>query len=163
MAITDEAYLDFDAPIGEEADEGGFVLLPPGVYPFTIDEPVERERYAGSERMPACWKANIKLNVDGDGLGKASVFHNLFLTKKQAWKIKQLFVGLGLVDKDEKNFTPPWNKIVGTSGVVEIGNRTYNGNMYNEVKKILSPVEGSEAIAKKLVEDEQPAFTFPKA
>lgn len=161
MPITDEAYEEFESVIGEEADEGGFVLLPPGVYPFTIEEPVDRERFSGSDKMPACWKANLKLKVDADELGSVAVFYNLFLTKKQAWKIKQLFVGLGLVDPNDSNFTPPWNKIVGTSGVVEIGNREYNGNKYNDVKKILSPLEGSEAIAKKIAET--PSFNYPKA
>lgn len=164
MSITDEAYSDFDSPIGEEADSGGFVILKPGVYPFSIEEPVVRERFSGSEKMPPCWKATVKLVTDGGEQGKATVFYSLFLTKNQSWKIKQLFVGLGLVDKDDKNFTPPWNKIVGCTGAVETDRRTYNGNTYNDVKRILPPNEAAEAIAQQISgEPAQPTFSFPGA
>lgn len=164
MAITDQAYDEFDSPIGEEADQGGFVVLEPGVYPFSIDEPVIREKFGGSDKMPPCWKATVKLAVDGGVQGNATVFYGLFLTKNQSWKIKQLFVGLGLIAADAKNFTPPWNNIVGCTGAVEIGNRTYNGNVYNDVKRVLPPAEAAEAIAKQIPDGPaQPTFNFPGA
>ena len=34
-----------------------------------------------------------------------------------------------------------WNKVKGASGMLELDNREYKGNMYNEVKKWLSPEE----------------------
>lgn len=171
MPSNDVAYADFYEEIGPEADSGGFTVLSPGTYPFTIDEPIERERFSGSAKMPECWKAVVKLNVDGGPLGRAKVFYNLFLTKGQAWKIKQLFVGVGLVDPNAEKFAPPWDKLPGTSGVAKIKNREYNGNTYNDVDSILSPAEGADAIGKAIaaeaaatspVDPQTSMFNYPK-
>ena len=173
MAIDDVAYGGFEDEIGEEADQGGFTLLPPGAYPFTILVPVEREYYNGSDKIPACWKANLTLAVDAGELGTVNVYTNFFLTKKQSWKIKRFFVCLGLIDAKAEKFTPPWNSIVGASGVVKIGNRTYNGKEYNEVVEFIAPDKAAEAVAKTVLGDAQttptPApvpqtsFNFPRA
>ena len=98
MAYENDAYDGFDSVIGEEADEGGFVLLPDGEYPFTVAK-MEKERFSGSENIAPCWLAVVTLQVDGGEQGCASVFHRLYMVKKQAWKVKQLFVGVGLVDE----------------------------------------------------------------
>lgn len=159
-----EVYSGFDDVIGEEADSGGFVLLEPGIYPFSITEAVGRERTNGTDKIPPCWKAVVKLKVDGGNQGKTTIFHNILLAKKQAWKIKQLFVGVGLIGKDDKNFVAPWDKLPGTVGAVEIGTHEYNGKTYNDVVRILDPMEASETVA--VSTNTPPAtmqFNFPGA
>lgn len=141
MTVDDVAYDGYDSPIGEEADEGGLIIFEPGDYFFSIEDPVEKELFSGSDKMPPCKKVTVRLKVDGEGQGRGTVFHSLYLTKRNAWKIKQLFVGLELVDPDAPSFVPPWNQIVGTTGVVRLKNREYNGKTYNDVDKILPPAE----------------------
>ena len=158
MAYENDAYEGFDAVIGEEADEGGFVILPDGEYPFTVTK-MDKERFSGSENISPCWLAIVTLQVDGGELGRANVFHRLYMVKKQAWKVKQLFVGVGLVDKDAKSFAPPWNQLIGASGVVKLGHHEHNGKTYNDVDRILDPAAAAEAAARQV--SAQPAAPTP--
>ena len=151
MAYDDEVYDGFDSVIGEEADEGGYVLLPDGEYPFKVTK-FEKERFGGSEKMPACWSALVTLECDGGELGRSYVTHHLYMVKKQAWKVKQLFVGVGLVAADAKQFTPPWNQLVGAAGVARLGHHEHNGRTYGDVERILSPAEAAEAAAKSVTQ-----------
>lgn len=143
--IAYEGDID-DIVIGKEADSGGFITLPPGIYPFTIEEPIERENYSGSDKLPPCVKVTVKLKVDAGPLGTTNVNHRIYVTRNNSWKIKQLFVGVGLIRQDVEEFTPPWRQLVGTSGAVEIINNEYNGKKYNDVKGILTPDKAAEAI-----------------
>ena len=101
----------------------------------------------------------LALQVDGGELGRANVFHRLYMVKKQAWKVKQLFVGVGLVDKDVKSFAPPWNQLIGASGVVKLGHHEHNGKTYNDVDRILDPAAAAEAAARQV--SAQPAAPTP--
>lgn len=166
MTIEDVAYQEFDSMIGEEADTGGgYVTLTPGIYAFTINNDIEKEEFSGSAKMPACWKVNVVLDVDGRSQGKAKVFSNFFMTQKQAWKVKQFFISLGLIKPDTKEFRPPWDQIIGRQGVVEISNREYNGKTYNDVKAYLAPDDGMQKLMAEIQkESTAPAqsFNFPQ-
>lgn len=168
MAMEDVAYQDFDSVIGEEADTGGsYVTLTPGIYAFTITKDIEKEEFSGSAKMPACWKVNVTLDVDGRSQGEARVFSNFFMTQKSAWKVKQFFISLGLISPDTKEFRPPWNQIIGRSGVVEISNREYNGKTYNDAKAFLPHDEGAQKLILEISKEAQEpapqaAFNYPQ-
>ena len=90
--------------------------------------------------MPPCPQAVITVQIDGGEQGIGYATTNFFLTQKQAWKIARFFVSLGIMKKGETG-AMDWNKVKGASGMLELDNREYKGNMYNEVKKWLSPEE----------------------
>lgn len=177
IEAQDEAYESLDMEIGEEADEGGWTLLPDGIYSFVVTK-VEQERYepGPNSKLPACWRVTVGFAVD-DGKGTSGYLSdNLFCTKKQSWKIKRLFVAAGLVAPDAPKFTPDWKALVNSAGVMEVSVRKYrdrdnNERETNDVKAYLSPTEGAEALAKAMgaaqPSQQQPAqqaaFSFPGA
>lgn len=69
--------LDWDSVIEAENE---FVLLPEGEYEFTVKN-FERGYFNGSEKMSACPKAELTLQIDAPQ-GTAIVKHNLFLSRK---------------------------------------------------------------------------------
>lgn len=152
---TDEAYESLDSMvIGEEADEGGWTLVPAGIYIFVVSN-VQTERYepGPNSKLPACWKVAVTLDVRDTAGNAGRVTENLFCTKKQAWKIKNLFVACGLVQRSAESFTPDWKGLLGHDGVCEIGVRNYkdrdgNDRQANEVKRFFDPEDGQEALAK---------------
>lgn len=132
-AFEDGAY-GWDDEIQKDSD---FVLLPPGTYDFEVAD-FERGRYDGGEKMGPCPKAIITLRVKGPNGEVAYVKHNLFLHSKCEGLLSQFFIGIGLKKHGEK-LKMQWNKVVGRTGRCKLGIREYNGNEYNEVKKILDP------------------------
>lgn len=120
----------------EKDDE--FIILPEGDYFFRV-EGFERGRHPGSEKLPACPKASIKIKVFSDQ-GDTTVFHNLFLHSRTESMISAFFAGIGLKKKGEK-LKMEWNKVIGKEGKLKLGIRTYNGREYNEVKKFYRPEE----------------------
>lgn len=132
-----EHELDWDGEIRQDAQE--FVLLPNGDYEFTI-ESVERARFSGSEKMPACNMAKVKLLFNTQQ-GSAYIVHQLLLHTKVEWKLSEFFASIGLKKKDQP-LKMTWN-IVGYKGKCKIGRREYKGNQYNEIKKFYSAEENS--------------------
>lgn len=155
----DNEAMDFNSPISEDGND--FVLLPDGDYPFRVKE-MSKERYEGSEKMPACWKAAVKIEVDGGAQGRTTMTENLFLTRKTEWKIGQFFVSIGHKPKGSKNFVPDWNNIIGETGMLRLAHHTYKSKnsgedvTSNNVKAFLEPAEGATAPAPQPTQ--QPAF-----
>ena len=59
---------------------------------------------------------------------------------------------------------PQWSRLIGCSGAVELSTREYNGNTYNDVKRILPQDEAVRVLAEQLEnEPKAPAFNFPGA
>lgn len=169
-ASKDEAYESLDMTIGGEADEGGFALLPAGVYAATVTK-VESERYepGPNSKLPACWKVAVSMAAD-DGKGNSgTVADNLYCTKRQAWKIKNLFVACGLVRRSAESFQPDWKALFGRDLVIELATRKYrdrdgNEREANDVKRYLDPEDGQKAMLG--ADAAQPAaaqggFSFP--
>lgn len=164
--MTDNETYDWDSPIGKEADEGGFNVLPDGEYRFEVTA-LERGRYEGNPQKgtKACPKAAVTLKVDGGELGDAYVKENIFLNRKNAWKIKSLFVCIGLVAADAEEFVPKWTDIIGRSGMCALKKSQFQGKDgdvldTNDVKKFLPPTAGPAAPALNAA-PVQPAFSFP--
>lgn len=130
-----ERELGWDDEI--EKDSGDFILLPEGDYDFTV-ESFERGRHPGSDKLPPCNKAILKLRIDTDE-GAAVITHNLFLHTKTEGMISAFFTSIGQKKKGEK-IKMNWNAVIGASGRCKVGIRTWNGNdgkdhRSNEIKK----------------------------
>lgn len=128
------AELGWDDEISEESS---FVLLEKGRYPFTVTG-FERKRFPGSAKMCACNQVALKLSING-----VTVEDNLFLNKKTEWTLSQFFVCIGQKQPGVP-FRPDWNRIVGATGVCEVGVRTWTGNdgvqrQGNEIKEYCAP------------------------
>ncbi|NOV01368.1 hypothetical protein [Paenibacillus planticolens] len=110
----------------EKDGGGGFVLLPPGDYYFTVAK-FERSRYAGSEKMPACNQAKLELTVHSPEHGDVTIFHNLFLHTKTEGLLSNFFAGIGQKKKGEP-LRMNWNTIVGARGKMKLEIRNYKSN-----------------------------------
>lgn len=130
-----ERELGWDDEI--EKDSGDFILLPEGDYDFTV-ESFERGRHPGSDKLPPCNKAILKLRINTDE-GAAVITHNLFLHTKTEGMISSFFTSIGQKKKGEK-IKMNWNAVIGASGRCKVGIRTWKGNdgedhRSNEIKK----------------------------
>ena len=139
------ALLDWDDEIAEEEP----ALLPDGDYDFTIVN-FERDRFSGSEKMPACNKAVVTLQIEHEQ-GATQVKHSFFMLKRNEGQLGEFFVCIGIKKRGEP-LRPNWNAIIGAKGRCKLGRRTYNGKEYLEVKKFyepttVSPVGGARGFA----------------
>lgn len=111
-----------------------FVIVPEGDYVFKV-ESFERGRFPGSDKMPACNKAMLRIIVsDTSGKITTVINHNLLLHSRCEWSLSEFFAGIGQKKKGEK-LRMDWNRVTGASGTCKVGVKTYNGNEYNEIKK----------------------------
>ena len=132
---------DFDRELGWddeiEKDGSDFVLLPEGDYDFTV-ESFERGRHNGSEKLPACNKAILKLRIDTPD-GTALINHNLFLHTKTEGMISAFFTSIGQKKKGEK-IKMNWNAVIGAKGRCKVGIHEWTGTdgekrQSNEIKR----------------------------
>ena len=94
---------DFDRPLGwddEIEKDSEFILLPEGDYDFTV-ESFERGHHDGSEKIPSCPKAILKIRIEVEE-GTAYITHNLFLHTKTEGLLSAFFTGIGQKQKGEK-------------------------------------------------------------
>lgn len=132
---TDNEVLDWDDEIVDSGSD--YPVFTPGNYDFTVLK-LERKHYAGGAKMPPCPQAQLTLRVHSSDQGETQVTSNLFLVKKQEWKLAQFFVSLGLMEKGGK-LHMDWSHVIGASGRLELSNREYNNKKYNDVAKFLAP------------------------
>jgi hypothetical protein len=111
MADNIERELGWDDQI--EHDGADFVLLPEDDYDFEVLS-FERGRHAGSEKLPACNKAILKIKLTGPA-GTTTIDHNLFLHTKTEGILCTFFNAIGQRKHGEK-MTMNWNKVVGSKG-----------------------------------------------
>ena len=126
--------LDYEGQITDESS--GFTLLPDGDYDFTIKK-VTRNRYEGSDKMPACNSVSVELTVWG-AEDQTTITERFFLLKKFEWKLSQFFLSIGL-KKHGEPLNMRWN-IEGMKGKCKVYIDTYrksNGEdgKSNKVKK----------------------------
>lgn len=122
--------LSWDDPIEKESD---YIVLPEGDYDFVV-ESVERARHPGSDKLPPCNKAIIKIRIDSE-YGRTIINYNLFLHSNVEGMLSEFFTGIGQKKKGEKLEHMNWNTVPGSTGRVHIKTRQYNNNDYNDVKK----------------------------
>lgn len=138
--------LQWDDTIEKESSD--FVLLPEGDYNFVVDS-FERGRHGGSEKLPACNKAILKLRVESDK-GTALITHNLFLHTKTEGLLSAFFESIGQKKKGEK-MAMNWSRVPGATGRAKVGIHTY-ANKDGEERQ-------SNDIKKFYPKEDKPAFT----
>lgn len=109
-----------------------YIEIPECDYDFTVQS-FERSRFDGSEKMPACNMAVLKIMINYNGKN-VPLEVRLMLHSRSEWKLSEFFASIGQKKKGEK-LRMNWNTVPGSRGRCKIGFRTYNGNKYNEVKK----------------------------
>lgn len=129
MADTyNDELLDWDSEL--ENDGQQYVIVPPGDYTFTVTD-IERGNYNGSNKLPPCKMVTIKGTIDTD-LGNATFSENLYLVRKQEWKLSAFFRCIGMKKHGEK-LRMEWSKVPGSRGKAKFKNDKYNGNLYNKI------------------------------
>lgn len=153
----------------ETADSGNFQLLDEGPAMFKVVE-FKRGRFVGSARMAACYQAELLLACT-DPAGHVSDVHtNLLLNKKMAWKLTSFFKAVRLIEPDTPSGSAvryPWDKILGTRGMLEIEHYSWTGDdgkehEGNSVKSFLYGHRSDEA-AQAFATPAQPAPQQPVA
>lgn len=131
-----EREFGWDDTIQEDAKE--FITLQPGDYVFTVTG-FDRQRHTPNPqnpgKLPACPKAVISLEIETDE-GVASLKHNLFLHSSTEGMLSAFFGSIGQ-KKHGEPLKMNWNTVIGATGVCSVKNRTYNDNVYNEVKSMI--------------------------
>lgn len=138
--MSQERELGWDDEIVK--DGGGFTLLPAGDYNFTVSK-MERTRFAGSSKMPACNQAKLELMVHSPEHGDVTVFHNLFLHTKTEGLLSNFFVGIGQ-KKEGEPLRMNWGQVVGATGRLKLEINNYKSNSgedrtNNQVKEFYKP------------------------
>lgn len=135
-----ERELNWDDTIEKDSD---FITLPEGDYDFTV-ESFDRARHNGSDNLPPCNKAVLKIRID-DPAGTVIVTHNLFLHTKVEGLISAFFSSIGLKKKGEQ-LRMNWALVPGARGRLKLGIRKYQKDgeerTINEIKKFYPKESG---------------------
>ena len=121
-------------------EEQAYIDLPEGQYYFTVTE-FKKDRYEGGTKIPACNKAVVLFEITTPD-GKGRIWENYFCVSTLAWKMRELFEGVGIIQKNEPISMAMWDALVGRSGVCDVGIREYkdrdgNAHYTRYIKKIL--------------------------
>ncbi len=129
MAEMTDREFNWDDTITKDSQD--FILLPEGDYDFTV-ESYERARHPGSEKLPPCNKAIVKIRIDTEE-GPAFINHNLFLYSKTEGMLSAFFAGIGLKKKGEP-LKMNWNQVPGRHGRCSVSVHTWTGKDGKERK-----------------------------
>ena len=108
-----------------------YVVLPEGDYTFTVRS-YERGRFPGGQKIPACNKAVVLLDVDSDQ-GPAECKLDLILHRSVEWKLAAFFRCIGQKKHGEK-LVMNWDQIPGSRGRAHFKPRTFTGRNGNELQ-----------------------------
>ena len=135
---------DWDSEIKNDSE---FIVLPEGDYDFVV-KGFERGRHNGSEKLPPCNKAILKIEI-GDGQGKkVTIEHNLFLHSSCEWRLCAFFESIGARRHGEP-LRMNWNNVVGAKGRCKVyvdefkSNRTGETLKSNKISKFYPPTAAS--------------------
>lgn len=139
MADVVERELDWDDEI--ENDGQSFEAVPPGDYDFQVIG-FERERYPGGNKIPACNKAVLTIQVS-NGEKSGTIKHNLLMYTTMEWKLSEFFIAIGQKKHGEK-LRMNWNAVVGAAGRCKVGihkwvNKNGEEMESGEIKKFYEP------------------------
>lgn len=137
---NDPGAMGWDAEIEKENE---FILLPEGDYDFQVMD-FERGRHQGSPKLPPCNKAVIHMKIFGPNGQEPVLKYNLFLHTKTEGMLSAFFLGIGLKKHGEK-LKMNWDAVVGQKGRCKLSIRTYEGNQFNDIKKIYEPKTNAAA------------------
>ena len=131
-----ERELGWDDEIVNDGPD--FTILPAGDYNFTVSK-MERARFPGSAKMPACNQAKLELTAHSPEHGDVTIYHNLFLHTKTEGFLSNFFTGIGQKRKGEP-LRMNWGQVVGATGRLQLEVSTFKGRdgedrTKNEVKQ----------------------------
>ena len=115
--------MDWNDSIENDGQE--FVLLPEDDYNFTVTN-FERGRFPGGQKVPACNKAGITIQIETN-VGIAIVKFDLLLYRSLEWRISSFFRCIGQKKSGEK-LVMNWNTVIGSKGRAHIKQRVYTNN-----------------------------------
>ena len=87
-----ERELDWGDKITKDAQE--YELFPEGDYDFIV-ESFERGRHGGSEKLPPCNMAVLRLRIKAEDGRETSVTHRLFLHTRTEGMLSAFFTSIG--------------------------------------------------------------------
>ena len=122
--------IGWDDTIQEDGQE--LVLLEEGDYNFTVTN-FERGRFPGGQKIPACNKASITIQIDTE-TGLTLIKFDLLLYRSVEWRISSFFRCIGQKKHGEK-LTMNWNTVIGSKGRAHVTQRKYTNN-YGEEKTV---------------------------
>ena len=146
----------------DEIEESSFEVIPDGDYKFEVTG-FERgwwEPSRSDSKIPACNQAEIEMTIrwtsESGRTQTNKVKYNLKLVSNLQFLIYQFFEAIGLRKKGDGTTKMPWNNIVGTVGVCQIGHHESNkGTVFNDVVKCYTPDSVPTVIANENTEDEE--------
>ncbi len=112
-----------------ESDGQEYVILEEGDYNFTVTD-FERGRFPGGQKIPACNKAALTLQVSTPA-GTATIHTDLLLYKSMEWKLSAFFRCIGQKKHGER-LVMDWNKVVGSRGRARFKPRSYTDRDGNQ-------------------------------
>lgn len=114
-----------------------YTLLPEGDYDFIV-ESFERGRYEGSDKVPPCNRALLKIRVDAPE-GTTIMTESLFLYDRMEWKLAEFFLSIG-AEEVNGHVKMNWQMVSQATGraTIEVSSDTKDPKKkYNHVKKYL--------------------------
>lgn len=146
--MEDFREFGWDDEITDEGS-GDWEPLPEGDYTFRVKK-VERVRFPGSEKMPACNQAKVTLSVYGGG-GEVELTENLFLCNRMEWKLSAFFLSLGM-KKHGEPLRMNWTGAVGKTGRCHVYIDTYRKRdggegKSNKIKKFYAYDDDVQVVA----------------
>ena len=122
--------MGWDDTIQEDGQE--LILLDEGDYNFIVTN-FERGRFPGGQKIPACNKATITVQIETDK-GLSVIKFDLLLYRSVEWRISSFFRCIGQKKHGEK-LTMNWNTVIGSVGRAHVTQRKYKNN-YGEEKTV---------------------------
>lgn len=146
----------------DEVEESAFEVMPDGDYKFEITG-FERgwwEPQRSDSKIPACNQAEIEMTIrwtNKDGQTRTNkLTYKLKLVRNLQFLIYQLFESVGLRKKGDGTTKMPWNQLIGTVGICQIGHHeSSQGNVFNDVIKCYTPDSVPTVISNADTEDEE--------
>lgn len=104
--------------------------LPEGVYQASIAKVDSTLSKSSGNPM-----LKVEFNILDDNYQGRKVWSNYVLTEAAMWKVMELFKALGM--PTESVVSIDTDELVGLECSLQIGQREYEGNIQNEVKKVM--------------------------
>ena len=135
--IRNNQNMEMDWNDAIESDGQEFVVLEEGDYNFEVTG-FERGRFPGGQKIPACNKAALTLQVKTEN-GVAICRTDLLLYRSLEWRLSAFFRCIGQKRPGER-LVMDWNTVIGSRGRAHFKPRPYtdrdgNDRVANEVDR----------------------------
>lgn len=135
--IRNNQNMEMDWNDAIESDGQEFVVLEEGDYNFEVTG-FERGRFPGGQKIPACNKAALTLQVKTEN-GTAICRTDLLLYRSLEWRLSAFFRCIGQKRPGER-LVMDWNTVIGSRGRAHFKPRPYtdrdgNDRVANEIDR----------------------------